>query len=188
MDCKSRSGETSYTNDLAARSLPLAGSGANVRTRALSHPSVAHAVGIEPMRGQSLLASFAFLITALLLLVTLAGCGTPAASSLSPGEYTVEASLVGGSGKVTVTSPTKLTITADAMIAEVIWSSPYYTWMEVDGTRYEPKSQQGEDARFEIPVKLDTDIAVSAETVAMSTPHVIDYTLRFDSATVKSAA
>ena len=32
---------------------------------------------------------------------------------------------------------------------------------------------------------LDEEIAVSAETVAMSVPHTIEYTLRFDSATLR---
>ena len=31
---------------------------------------------------------------------------------------------------------------------------------------------------------LDTELAVTADTVAMSTPHEIDYTLTFDSATL----
>ena len=41
---------------------------------------------------------------------------------------------------------------------------------------------------FEIPVAaLDTALAVTADTVAMSTPHEIDYTLTFDSATLAAA-
>ena len=34
---------------------------------------------------------------------------------------------------------------------------------------------------------LDTALAVTADTVAMSTPHEIDYTLTFDSATLAAA-
>ena len=34
---------------------------------------------------------------------------------------------------------------------------------------------------------LDTELAVTADTVAMSTPHEIDYTLTFDSATLAAA-
>ena len=34
---------------------------------------------------------------------------------------------------------------------------------------------------------LDTALAVTADTVAMSTPHEIDYTLTFDSATLTPA-
>ena len=73
------------------------------------------------------------------------------------------------------------------MTATITWSSPYYTWMEIDGTKYTPTSAQGENAAFTIPVTLDTDIAITAETTAMSEPHDIDYTLHFDSSTMKSA-
>lgn len=56
--------------------------------------------------------------------------------------------------------------------------------MTVDGVDYAPVNDGG-NSTFEIPVTLDEDIAVSAETVAMSTPHTIDYTLHFDSSTMK---
>ncbi len=98
----------------------------------------------------------------------------------------IKMTLSGGSGRATVQSPTRLTVTRDAMTAEIVWSSPYYTWMKVDGTQYHPTSKQGENARFEIPVELDAEIPVSAETVAMSQPHIVDYTLHFDSSTIKS--
>ena len=54
--------------------------------------------------------------------------------------------------------------------------------MTVNGVDYTPVNDGG-NSTFEIPVTLDEDIAVSAETVAMSTPHTIDYTLHFDSST-----
>ena len=59
-----------------------------------------------------------------------------------------------------------------------------YDKMTVDGVDYAPINDGG-NSTFEIPVTLDEDIAVSAETVAMSTPHTIDYTLHFDSSTMK---
>ena len=40
------------------------------------------------------------------------------------------------------------------------------------------------NSEFQIPVTLDEDVAVSALTVAMSQPHLIDYTLHFDSVTL----
>ena len=61
---------------------------------------------------------------------------------------------------------------------------PYYEYMLVDGITYYPVNTEGNSA-FEIPVLLDEDMVVSAQTVAMSEPHEIDYTLRFDSATMK---
>ena len=41
---------------------------------------------------------------------------------------------------------------------------------------------------FEIPVSVfDAEMEVTADTVAMSEPHEIDYTLNFDSTTAKEA-
>jgi iron complex transport system substrate-binding protein len=99
----------------------------------------------------------------------------------------VAVSLTGGSGRASVQSPARLTVTAEAMTAEIVWSSPYYTYMEVDGVTYQPTNQLGENASFTIPVALDQDLAVSAETTAMSQPHVIDYQLRLDSTTLVAA-
>ena len=107
------------------------------------------------------------------------------AKQLDNGEYTVEVALTGGSGKATVQSPTKLTVEDGKMTAEIRWSSSHYDYMEVDGKEYRPVNTEG-NSLFVIDVSgLDSDIPVKAETLAMSTPHMIDYTLRFDSATVR---
>lgn len=128
------------------------------------------------------------LVALVAVFLAVAGCApTPSSDAVAPGEYTIAVTLSGGSGKATVQSPTKLVVTADQLTAEVVWSSPYYTWMEVGGTRYTPVSAQGEDSTFEIPVTLDVDIPVTAETTAMSKPHVIDYTLRLNSSTLESS-
>ncbi len=59
--------------------------------------------------------------------------------------------------------------------------------MLVDGEKYLPINTDG-NSTFEIPVAaLDTALAVTADTVAMSTPHEIDYTLTFDGATLAAA-
>ena len=60
---------------------------------------------------------------------------------------------------------------------------PNYEYMIVDGTQYDPIQTEG-NSTFEIPVTLDTELAVSASTVAMSQPHLVDYTLYFDSASL----
>ena len=110
----------------------------------------------------------------------------PAASgSLANGEYMIEVALAGGSGKATVESPAKLIVTDGAMTATIVWSSPNYTQMIVDGVQYLPVPRTG-NSTFQIPVSaLDVDIPVQAETTAMSEPHMIDYTLHFDSSTLK---
>ena len=95
--------------------------------------------------------------------------------------------LEGGSGRATVESPAALTVADGAMTATIVWSSPNYDYMLIDGEKYLPTNTEG-NSTFEIPVAaLDTALAVTADTVAMSTPHEIDYTLTFDSATLTAA-
>lgn len=120
-----------------------------------------------------------------------AASGSSASSALTSsgavadGEYTIGVTLSGGSGKATVESPAKLMVSGGKMIAVIVWSSPNYDLMVVDGEQYLPVPRAG-NSTFEIPVSaLDKDIAIQAETTAMSEPHMIDYTLRFDSSTIK---
>ena len=98
---------------------------------------------------------------------------------LSEDFQTAEVTLTGGSGRASVTSPTKIRIEGDTIIATVEWSSPYYDYMIVDGQKYEPVNTEGNSV-FEIPIEgFDQDIAVTADTTAMSKPHEIDYILKF---------
>lgn len=99
------------------------------------------------------------------------------------GTYTCEVALSGGSGRASVTSPAKLVSDGKTLTATIEWSSPNYEYMIVDGTQYDPIQTEG-NSTFEIPVTLDTVLAVSASTVAMSQPHLVDYTLYFDSASL----
>ena len=101
------------------------------------------------------------------------------------GTYTCEVTLEGGSGRATVESPAALTVADGKMTATIVWSSPNYDYMLVDGEKYLPTNTEG-NSTFEIPVAaLDTALDVTADTVAMSTPHEIEYTLTFDSASLK---
>ena len=103
------------------------------------------------------------------------------------GSYTCAVTLEGGSGRATVESPAALTVADGIMTTTIVWSSPNYDYMLVDGEKYLPVNTDG-NSTFEIPVAaLDTALAVTADTVAMSTPHEIDYTLTFDSATLAAA-
>ena len=109
-----------------------------------------------------------------------AGTAAPA-----DGTYTCEVTLEGGSGRATVESPAALTVADGKMTAAIVWSSPNYDYMLVDGEKYLPTNTEG-NSTFEIPVSaLDTALDVTADTVAMSTPHEIEYTLTFDSASLK---
>ncbi|MBO5104511.1 MAG: hypothetical protein J6B74_05550 [Ruminococcus sp.] len=106
------------------------------------------------------------------------------APELEDGEYTVEVTLEGGSGKASVNSPAKLTVSGESITAEIIWNSNNYDYMVVDGEKYLPVSTE-EFSVFEIPVTVfDRKMTVSADTTAMSTPHEIEYTLYFDSSTI----
>ena len=67
----------------------------------------------------------------------------------------------------------------------LVWSSPNYDYMIVDGEKYLPTNTEG-NSTFEIPVAaLDTALTVTADTVAMSTPHEIEYTLTFAADSLK---
>lgn len=104
---------------------------------------------------------------------------------LEDGTYEFDVTLTGGTGRATVESPAKVEIKDKEATATIIWSSPNYDYMIVDGEKYEPVNKDG-NSTFEIPVTVfDTEMEVTADTVAMSTPHEIDYTLNFDSSSMK---
>ena len=102
-----------------------------------------------------------------------------AAETPADGEYSVNVTLEGGSGRATVESPASLVVADGKMTATIVWSSPNYDYMLVDGEKYLPTNTEG-NSTFEIPVSaLDAPLSVVADTVAMSTPHEIEYTLTF---------
>lgn len=106
-------------------------------------------------------------------------------TELEDGEYTAEVTLDGGTGKATVESPAKLTVENGNVTAEIIWSSPNYDYMLVNEEKYTPVNTEG-NSTFEIPVQVfDEAFDVIADTVAMSTPHEIEYTLQFDSDSIE---
>jgi predicted small lipoprotein YifL len=107
-------------------------------------------------------------------------------SSLAEGDYTVEVALEGGSGRSSITSPAPVKVGADGTYTVTIeWSSPYYDYMIVDGVKYEPVNTEGNSV-FEIPfADISAPVTVTADTVAMSTPHEIEYTLTFDMSTMQ---
>lgn len=95
------------------------------------------------------------------------------------GDYTIEATLGGGSGKADIASPVQLRISDNTAVARLEWSSPNYDYMIVGGQKYLPVNTKGNSV-FEIPVlALDEEVTVIADTVAMSKPHEIEYTLIF---------
>ena len=80
-----------------------------------------------------------------------------------------------------------LTVADGKAVATVVWSSSKYDYMLVDGERYDVLTTEP-GSTFEIPVAaFDTELTVIGDTTAMSTPHEIEYTLNFDSATLTAA-
>ncbi len=109
-----------------------------------------------------------------------------AAVQLEDGSYTMDVTFEGGSGKAYIESPTAVTVAGDRITATVTWSSPNYDYMIVDGEKYLPVNTEGNSV-FEIPVAaFDEPLTVIGDTVAMSTPHEIEYTLTFLSDTAKT--
>ncbi len=101
------------------------------------------------------------------------------------GVYTADVTLTGGSGRTSVATPAGITVINGAIQARIVFSSPHFDYVMIDGTRYDRISGEG-NSTFVIPVSLDKDIRISALTTAMSQPHLIEYTLRFDGDSLKS--
>ena len=116
-----------------------------------------------------------------------------AAASLTEGQYEAEVQLHGGSGKASLKTPAVISVKDGKITAEIVFTSPYYDYMIVDGVKYLPEStgkaaDDGKDESvFIIPVgSIDKDLKVTADTTAMSEPHEIEYTISFDSAGLKA--
>ncbi len=106
---------------------------------------------------------------------------------LEDGQYTADVRLEGGSGKASVMSPASILVKNGECTATLIWSSANYDYMKAGGEKYDAQILDGH-SEFTIPVScFDRNIAVIADTVAMSEPHEIEYSLRFDSASLAPA-
>lgn len=103
---------------------------------------------------------------------------------LENGTYTMEITFGGGSGRAQILSPASVTVTGGNTVATVQWNSPNYDYMLVDGEKYLPVNTEG-DSTFEFPVVLDEEMTVIGDTVAMSTPHEVEYTITFHSDTAE---
>ena len=112
---------------------------------------------------------------------------TENSAEMADGSYSIDLTFAGGSGKAEILSPASVTVSQGAATATIQWSSPNYDYMIVDGQKYLPVNTEGNSV-FEIPVLFfDAPMDVVGDTVAMSTPHEIAYTLTFHSDTMKTA-
>ncbi len=122
------------------------------------------------------------LLSALLLCC---GCGKKAVQP-ADGAYTITATLQGGSGKAGLINPTALTVEGGSMSATLVFSSSNYDYVLLDGVRYDVLTTDP-GSTFRIPVvALDQELTLIGDTVAMSTPHEVEYTLFLDSATLEA--
>ena len=104
---------------------------------------------------------------------------------LDDGSYTVELIFEGGSGRAAVLSPAVVDVSHGVVTATIQWSSPNYDYMLVDEEKYLPINTEGNSV-FKIPVSVfDKPLKVIGDTVAMSTPHEIEYSITFCSDTLK---
>ena len=110
-----------------------------------------------------------------------------APTDLPDGEYSIEVSLAGGSGRASVTTPTWMIVQEGRAYARLLWSSPYYDYMILDGKKYLNETTDGGSSSFTIPVTaMDAPMEIIADTTAMGDPVEIDYTLTFYEDTIGS--
>ena len=112
---------------------------------------------------------------------------TPKQLGLQDGTYEAEVTLSGGSGKAILMTPCQIQVKQGEATALLVWDSPNYDYMKVGEERFEPL-KEGEEpgvdtegkSVFRIPVPFfDREMKVIADTIAMSEPHEIEYTLLF---------
>ena len=112
----------------------------------------------------------------LLVLAWIGGAALAGAVGLPDGEYVPNNfRFSGGSGRVTITCP-KLTVSDGGVTATLVFSSPNYPRVTVDGVEYPATHGDGTSA-FEVPAPLNADFTVVGTTTAMSQPHDVAYTL-----------
>lgn len=122
---------------------------------------------------------------------TSAAEGTQAAeerlTALTDGDYTVEITLEGGTGRAAVESPAKFSVHEGETVVQIAWSSSNYDYMIADGRKYLPVNTEGNSV-FALPLTvLDEEVLVTADTTAMSTPHEVEYMITFHGDTIKAA-
>lgn len=100
---------------------------------------------------------------------------TEALEAVEDGEYLVEITMEGGSGKASIESPAKMVVKNGESVVTITWSSPNYDYMLLDGVKYEPVNTEG-NSIFELPIKeFGVPVTVIGDTTAMSKPHEVEY-------------
>ena len=117
-----------------------------------------------------------FISLCIFLCFILTSCGMrEVTSTVENDSFFVDITFEGGTGKAYIKSPVEVFQTDGKLQARFIWSSKNYDYMIVDGVRYDNENEGGEST-FTVPIKSVTGtLSVIGDTVAMSTPHEIEY-------------
>ena len=103
------------------------------------------------------------------------------------GDYSIEVTLMGGSGRASLTTPTWMYVQGGKGYARLLWSSPHYDYMILDGRTYYNETKDGGNSSFTIPITaMDLPVDIIADTTAMGDPVEIAYTLTFYEDTIGS--
>ncbi len=95
----------------------------------------------------------------------------------------VEISMEGGTGRAHIESPVKVSSVDGDMSAVFVWNSENYDYMIVDGVKYDNENPGG-PSTFTVHIDSITEpLSVIGDTVAMSTPHEIEYTIKWGEST-----
>lgn len=122
-----------------------------------------------------------------LMACILALTSTPAnIQKLLDGEYNVDILMEGGTGRAHIKNPVKVSIKDNEAIGKIVWSSPNYDYMIVDGKTYYAEIID-DRSTFMIPItKWDEPVDMIADTTAMSIPHEISYQVTFYSDSLRN--
>ena len=97
--------------------------------------------------------------------------------------FWVDISMEGGSGRAYIESPVKVTSVDGDMSATLVWSSENYDYMVIGGVRYDNENPGG-PSTFTVHIDSITEpLSVIGDTVVMSTPHEIEYTINWGEST-----
>ncbi len=101
--------------------------------------------------------------------------------------YLVDIGFEGGTGKAYIESPVEVTSVDGDLSAVFVWSSVNYDYMIVNGVRYDNENPGG-PSTFTVSLDNITEpLTVIGDTVAMSTPHEIEYTITWGEKAVTSS-
>lgn len=120
-------------------------------------------------------------------ILTMLLCISPAFAiqPLEDGEYAIDIEMSGGSGKAAVESPARMIQKNGESFVRLTWSSSNYDYMIVDGKKYLNESEEEANSSFTVPITaFNEEVIYTADTLAMGTPHEVEYTFWFDARSI----